>query len=77
MSNPLNNFAYSDRMRPTHNPIKVKSIAFDDTKKIREVDRGNSRLEIEPTLLSAQNRHNEMISAGSGPTSQSRPTVQN
>ena len=54
MSNPLNQFAYSDRMKPTHNPIKVKSIAFDDSKQIREVDRGNSRLEVDYTILSAQ-----------------------
>ena len=93
MSNPLNHFAYSDRMKPTHNPItklsnpphethnpiKVKCIAFDDQKQIREVERGHSKLEVEHPIVSATgpNRHNEIISAGSGPTSQSRPTVQN
>ena len=30
MSNPLNQFAYSDRMRPTHNPIKLKNIPFEE-----------------------------------------------
>lgn len=53
MSNPLNHFAYSDRMRPTHNPIKVRSIAFDAQKQIREAGGGHSKREIDHhTVLS-------------------------
>lgn len=53
MSNPLNHFAYSDRMRPTHNPIKVRSIAFDAQKQIREAGGGHSKREVDHhTVLS-------------------------
>ena len=74
MSNPLNHFAYpsSDRLRPTHNPIKVKSIAFDGRKQIREVERGLSKLEADHhTVLSGQTqtRPQEVGSTGSGPPS--------